>query len=217
MKWLPTFDISKPIRINKNPDIAVMDKLPLSFYRRQDVVLIARELLGKIIVTKFGDVTTAGRITETEAYNGVIDKASHAYGGRRTARTEIMYGEGGTAYVYLCYGIHHLFNVVTNVAGIPHAVLIRAVEPMQGIDVILKRLNKTKHGNTLCKGPGNASKALGITSKLTGHSLVSEDLFIVTDNYKVDDSRIVSGPRIGVEYALEDALLPYRFYIKETQ
>lgn len=188
-----------------------MKKMPLSFYKGEDVVSIARELLGKIIVTKFDGVTTTGRITETEAYNGIVDKASHAYGNRRTARTEIMYGEGGTAYIYLCYGIHHLFNVVTNVAGIPHAVLIRGMQPLEGIDAMLRRLGKTKIDKTVGRGPGTVSKALGITTKLTGHSLISKDFFIATDGCKVEPLNIVTGPRVGVEYALEDALLPYRF------
>jgi DNA-3-methyladenine glycosylase len=191
-----------------------MKKLPLSFYQREDVVLIAKELLGKVIITKFDGITTTGRITETEAYNGVGDKASHAYGGRRTARTEVMYGKGSTAYVYLCYGIHHLFNVVTNGADVPHAVLIRGMEPLTGIDEMLKRLHKTKPDKNIGKGPGTVSKALGISTHLTGYSLMSKDLYIADDGYTVDSSEIVAGPRIGVEYALEDALLPYRFYLK---
>src|SRR5688572_7863163 len=102
-------------------------KLKRDFYTREDVVLVAKELLGKVLCTKWNGKTTSGIITETEAYEGITDRASHAYRGRRTERTEIMYSEGGTAYVYLCYGMHHLFNVVTNKKDIPHAVLIRAV------------------------------------------------------------------------------------------
>src|SRR5687768_9836293 len=111
-----------------------MYKLPASFYERDNVILIAEELLGKIIVTAFEGKRTSGRIVETEAYNGVVDKASHAFGGRRTTRTSVIYNAGGVAYVYLCYGIHHLFNVVTNAADIPHAVLIRGIEPMEGLE-----------------------------------------------------------------------------------
>lgn len=194
-----------------------MKKLPLSFYQREDVVSIARELLGKIIVTKFDGITTTGRITETEAYNGIGDKASHAYAGRRTARTEIMYKHGGTAYVYLCYGIHHLFNVVTNAADVPHAVLIRGIKPLTGIDAMMQRANKTKLDKNSGKGPGNVSKLLGISTGHTGHSLMSKDLFIADDGYVVDPSKIVTTARIGVEYALEDALLPYRFYFPEEK
>ncbi len=186
-------------------------KLLLSFYQREDVVLIAKELLGKIIVTRFDGIITSGRIIETEAYNGIADKASHAYGGRRTARTEIMYQQGGIAYVYLCYGIHHLFNVVTNSRDTPHAVLIRSVEPLIGIEEMMYRLNKTKNDKTIIKGPGNTSKALGISIQHTGYSLVSKDLFIENDNYKVNPAKILTGARIGVDYAQEDAALPYRF------
>ena len=144
--------------------------LPESFYNRKDVVKIARELLGKILVTEFG-VRTSGIIVETEAYAGITDKASHAYGGRRTGRTEVMYSPGGTAYVYLCYGIHHLFNVVTNIEGIPHAVLIRAIEPVEGIETMLERRGKTKLSPSLTAGPGALSQALGISTALTGTSL----------------------------------------------
>ncbi len=139
-----------------------MKKLTLSFYQRTDVVQIAKELLGKILVTKWNGSETSGRIVEVEAYNGVIDKASHASGGRSTNRNEIMYANGGVAYVYLCYGIHHLFNVVTNKKETPHAILIRALEPVKGIDVMLERTGKKQLDNTLTKGPGNVSKALGI-------------------------------------------------------
>src|ERR1051326_6683267 len=125
-------------------------KLQRDFYTREDVVLIAKELLGKVLFTKVEGKTTAGIITETEAYAGVSDKASHAYRGRRTARTEIMYSEGGAAYVYLCYGIHHLFNVVTNKKDVPHAVLVRAVRPFDGTPVILKRRNKSKLDPKIC-------------------------------------------------------------------
>jgi DNA-3-methyladenine glycosylase len=187
-----------------------MKKLPLSFYLRPDVVEIARDLLGKIIVTKFNGITTKARIVETEAYNGIHDRASHAYAGRRTARTEIMYANGGVAYVYLCYGLHHLFNVVTNVRDIPHAVLIRAIQPLHGIDVMLERRNTSKDSRVI-KGPGNVSAALGITTAYTGHSLTSKELYIEEDEYSIDPSQIIAGSRVGVAYALEDALLPYRF------
>jgi DNA-3-methyladenine glycosylase len=188
-----------------------MEKLPLSFYDRKNVVLIARELLGKVLVTHFDGVLTIGRITETEAYNGVVDRASHAYGGRRTKRTEIMFGHPGYAYVYLCYGIHHLFNVVTNARDTPHAVLIRGIEPLEGIPAMLTRMNRVNADRTLGKGPGNVSRALGIQVRHTGYSLLSEELFIASDGYKVKKSSIQVSSRIGVDYAGEDALLPYRF------
>jgi DNA-3-methyladenine glycosylase len=137
------------------------DKLPLSFYRQKNVCKVAKALIGKVLVTTFDDIETAGRIVETEAYNGIADKASHAWNGRRTNRTEIMYADGGISYVYLCYGIHHLFNVVTNIENTPHAVLIRALEPLTGIDTMLYRTRKAKLDHTLTRGPGNVSKALG--------------------------------------------------------
>src|SRR4030095_3145925 len=158
-----------------------MRKLGIDFYLRSNVLQIAKELLGKILVTKWKGIETSGRIVEVEAYNGVIDKASHASGGRRTTRNEIMYGDGGSAYVYLCYGIHHLFNVVTNKKETPHAILIRALEPVRGIDVMLERTRKKQLDNSLTRGPGNVSKALGIFTKHTGESLLSKTLFIAQD------------------------------------
>ena len=194
-----------------------MKKLTLSFYQRTDVVKIAKELLGKILVTKWNGIETSGRIVEVEAYNGVIDKASHASGGRRTNRNEIMYADGGAAYVYLCYGIHHLFNVVTNRKEIPHAILIRALEPITGIDVMLHRTGKKQLDNTLTKGPGNVSKALGISFRQhSGHSLLSNELFIAEDNFVLNKKDIVASPRIGVDYAGEDAKLFYRFFINRN-
>jgi DNA-3-methyladenine glycosylase len=192
-----------------------MRKLRIDFYQRNDVAQIARELLGKILVTKWNGIETSGRIVEVEAYNGVVDRASHAAGGRRTNRNEVMYGEGGVSYVYLCYGIHHLFNVVTNKQETPHAVLIRALEPIKGIDVMLERTGKKKADNTLTKGPGNVSKALGISFKQhSGLSLLSKEIFIAEDDFKLAKKDVVASPRIGVDYAGEDAKLPYRFYIK---
>ena len=192
-----------------------MRKLRIDFYQGSNVVKIARELLGKVLVTKWKGIETSGRIVEVEAYNGVIDKASHAAGGRRTNRNEVMYGEGGVSYVYLCYGIHHLFNVVTNRQETPHAILIRALEPIKGIDVMLERTGKKKLDNTLTKGPGNVSKALGISFKQhSGLSLLSKELFIAEDDFVINKKDIVASPRIGVDYAGEDAKLPYRFFIK---
>ena len=193
-----------------------MKKLPYAFYEREDVVQIAKELIGKILVTEIGGELTSGRIVETEAYAGSIDRASHAYGGRRTNRTEIMFGKGGAAYVYLCYGIHHLFNVVTNSAGTPHAVLIRAVEPLDGIEIMLRRTQKKNADFTLTRGPGNVSKALGIKTIHTGTDLTGPDIYITSDGFIYEDARIAATPRIGVDYAGEDALLPYRFIVTNS-
>jgi DNA-3-methyladenine glycosylase len=191
-----------------------MRKLAIEFYRRTNVVQIAKELLGKILVTRWGGIETSGRIVETEAYKGIIDKASHAYGGRRTKRNEIMYADGGMVYIYLCYGIHHLVNVVTHTKDVPHAILIRALEPLKGIEVMLKRAGKKKQDYSITKGPGNVSKALGLHTSQSGCSLISKEVFIADDGFAFSKKEIAISPRIGVDYAEEDALLPYRFYVK---
>jgi DNA-3-methyladenine glycosylase len=191
-----------------------MTKLPLSFYDRKNVLQVARELVGKILVSKMGGQLTSGRIVECEAYDGVVDRASHAFGGRRTARNEIMYAGPGTAYVYICYGIHHLFNVITNENEIPHAILIRALEPVQGIEVMLKRRGKKKGDTTLTKGPGSLSVAMGITVKQNGLSLTGKEIFIADDGFIIPPKQVFVSPRIGVESAREAAVYPYRFYVK---
>ncbi len=191
-----------------------MKKLSIQFYKRQDVVLIARQLIGKIIVTIFDGEITSGRIVETEAYIGLTDKASHSFAGKRTARNEHMYAPAGTAYVYICYGMHHLFNVVTNEKNIPDAVLIRAVEPITGIDIMLSRTGKKKLDNSLTKGPGNAAKALGISKHHSGIHLLKNEIYIADDRFEIEDDKIGISRRIGVESSGDAALLPYRFYIK---
>jgi DNA-3-methyladenine glycosylase len=191
-----------------------MKKLPVLFYQRENVTEVAKDLLGKLLVTKCNGILTSGRIVEVEAYNGVVDKASHAFGRRRTKRNEIMYDDGGVAYVYLCYGIHHLFNVVTNKKETPHAILIRALEPVKGIDTMLLRTGKKMLDNTLTKGPGNLSKAMGLFTKHSGFSLLSKELFIADDGFVFNKKKIASSPRIGVDYADKDALLLYRFFVK---
>jgi DNA-3-methyladenine glycosylase len=198
-------------------------KLGSAFFERAAVVTVARELLGKILVTEFDGHRTSGRIVETEAYNGVGDRASHAWSGRRTARTEVMYGGGGTAYVYLIYGIHHLFNVVTNKKDTPHAVLVRALEPIDGIPLMLERTGKgrasvkkdgaIKVDYSLTRGPGNLSRALGLYTKHTGTSLLGDVIWIEDDGWRPKKSEIIAGPRIGVDYAGADAGLPYRFFL----
>ncbi len=189
-------------------------KLPISFYQRDNVLQIAKELMGKLLVTQKDDKEVSGRIVECEAYNGVPDKASHAFGGKRTKRNEVMYGDGGKAYVYLCYGIHHLFNVVTHAEGIPHAILIRSLEPVKGITTMLRRTGKLQMDNSLTRGPGNVSKALGIHTSDSGTLLTGKSIFLADDGFSYTRKEIFSSPRIGVDYAGNDALLPYRFYIK---
>ncbi len=186
-------------------------KLSREFYLQHDVVALARQLIGKALVTNFNGEYTSGIITETEAYAGAVDKASHAYGERRTSRTETMYAQGGTGYVYLCYGIHHLFNVVTNVEGIPHAVLIRGVKPLEGIDIMRARRNFPKTDKILSAGPGTVSQALGIKTTNDKADLLGDNIWIEDRGIIVPDDKVKITPRIGVDYAGEDAKLPYRF------
>jgi DNA-3-methyladenine glycosylase len=188
-------------------------KLPRSFYTREDVVQLAKELLGKYLFTRFNKTLTGGIITETEAYAGEIDRASHAYQGRRTARTETMYAEGGTAYVYLCYGIHSLFNVVTNEKDIPHAVLIRAIYPTHGIDTMLKRRKLDAQKKNLSGGPGTVAEALGIHFSHSGLSLLGKEIWIEDRNIVVKEKDIAISKRIGVESAGKAAHWLYRFVI----
>lgn len=190
-------------------------KVKKSYFLEEDVVYLAEDLLGKVLVTKFNNKLTAGIITETEAYDGVNDKACHAYGGKRTARTEVMYAQGGISYVYLCYGMHHLFNIVTGSKDVPQAVLIRAIEPLKGIEEILKRRNATKLSANLCVGPGKITKALGITTQHNAFDLTQGKIWLEDDNVQLKKSQILKGPRIGVDYAGEDAKLPYRFWVKD--
>jgi DNA-3-methyladenine glycosylase len=186
-------------------------KLAREFYLRDDVLTVSRELLGKVLCTRRGGTTTAAVISETEAYAGVDDRASHAYGGRRTRRTEPMFAEGGIAYVYLCYGIHHLFNVVTNREGTPHAILIRAGRPLTGTATMRKRRGKTVADKTLLAGPGSLARALGITTRDTGVSLAGSRIWIEDHGFDVAVDTVSVGPRVGVDYAGDDALRPYRF------
>lgn len=190
-----------------------MQKLGTDFYERDDVTQIARELLGKYIITTFDQQTTVGRIVETEAYAGIIDKASHAYNNRRTARTEVMFGPAAVSYVYLCYGIHHLFNLVCNVKDKPDAVLIRGIEPVEGMHIMLQRFNKEKTDSSIGRGPGNVSKALGISTQHTGLSLQSKQIWLAEDNASTSFN-VLTSPRIGVDYAGEHAKWLYRFFIE---
>jgi DNA-3-methyladenine glycosylase len=196
--------------------VEAIKPLPQEFYTRKDVVQISRELLGKVLFTSFNNEITAGIIIENEAYGGALDKASHAYNNRRTARTEIMYREGGYAYVYLCYGIHSLFNIVTSVESDPQAVLIRGIRPLLGVDIMAKRAGKNKVPDKNGIGPGNVTKLLGIQVTHSGYILFQKNadvpkIWIQDNELNVPDVEIRTGTRIGVGYAGEDALLPYRF------
>lgn len=188
--------------------------LERAFYLQEDVVSVARQLIGKVLITNFDGVRTAGIITETEAYAGVHDRASHAFGGKRTPRNEPMYARGGTIYVYRCYGIHHLFNVVTNSVDVPHAVLIRAVHPVVGIAEMTARRAPMP---CTTRGPGTMSQALGIRTEHTGGDLLHGPISICDAGMVLPEGSITAGPRIGVNYAGTDALLPYRFHIAPSR
>jgi len=191
-------------------------KLKRSFYTRQDVVQIAKDLIGKYIFTHFNGEITGGIIIETEAYEGITDRASHAYGGRRTARTEVMYADGGVAYVYLCYGMHSLFNIVTNIQGVPHAVLIRGIYPSVGKEMMKMRTQKPELVRGSGIGPGKVSKLLGIHYSHTGVDLLGDNIWLEDRGLAFNDA-ILTGTRIGVQYSGQDALLPYRFWIPEVK
>lgn len=175
---------------------------------------IANDLLGKILVTKVDGKITSGIIVETEAYNGIYDKACHAYGGRKTDRTKVMYEEGGVSYVYFCYGMHYLFNVVTNKKEVPDAVLIRGIIPLKNKKWIFQRISERSLKNGVLNGPGKVTKALGINKSLNGVSLLGNQIWIEDDGIFIPQNDVLVGPRIGVDYAGEDALLPYRFLVK---
>jgi DNA-3-methyladenine glycosylase len=190
-------------------------KLPREFYTRANVLAVARDLLGKLLVvpTAVGE-RVSGIIVETEAYRGPQDRASHAYGGRRTNRTETMYGIGGTAYVYFVYGMYNQFNVVTNVKDIPHAVLIRALEPVEGIELMKERRKQHVERN-LASGPGKLCIALGIDRSLDRADLLGNKVWIEAGR-PVPRARLASGPRIGIDYAEEWVDKAWRFWIKDN-
>ncbi len=223
-----------------------MSKLPATYYQHNDVVFLAKDLIGKTIVSMVDGKRTSGIITETEAYRGYDDKACHAHLGRFTERTKIMYETGGVAYVYLCYGIHHLFNIITNTDQQADAILIRAVEPVDGIDVMLERRGKEKLDKTLTSGPGNFSKAFALDRSHYGEDLTGDIVWITSaplsdrsskpsnvesltsaafsdrsednnQNNSLRESDITISKRIGIDYAEEDKDLPWRFYLNTSK
>ncbi|MEM9299872.1 MAG: DNA-3-methyladenine glycosylase [Bacteroidota bacterium] len=183
-------------------------RLGADFYINTNVCEVAKNLLGKTLISQIDGVRTSGIIVETEAYS-YKEKACHAYMNRNTKRTYVLFGEGGMAYVYLCYGIHKLLNIVTNVEGTAEAVLIRAIEPQEGIEFMIQRRGLLKKGYNLTSGPGKLSQALGITMKQNNTTLFGDQLWI--EDGKTNRAEIEASPRIGVAYAEEDALLPWRF------
>jgi DNA-3-methyladenine glycosylase len=191
--------------------------LQKDFYLNDDVIEVGKLLLGKFLFTKINEeLVTGGMIVETESYKGEEDKACHAYLGKKTKRNEMMFAQGGVAYIYLCYGMHSLLNVVTNKKDIPHAVLIRAIEPTHGIDIMLKRRNKKEIQRNLTAGPGSLTEALKITKILNGVSFDSKILWIEDKGIKISKKDIICSKRIGIDYAKEHALFPWRFRIKKS-
>jgi DNA-3-methyladenine glycosylase len=189
-------------------------KLSASYYHSRNVVALSKDLLGKYLFTYIDGVITGGQIVETEAYCGVIDKASHAYGNRKTPRTQTIFMQGGIAYVYLCYGIHEMFNIVTSVEGEPHAILIRAIEPTEGLEMMLLRRNMAALKPNITAGPGSVAKAMGISRAINAFDLTGGTIWVEDRGVVIPGDKIAAVPRVGVLYAAEDALLPYRFYVK---
>lgn len=190
-------------------------KLERSYYLGDDVTEIARGLLGKSICTRLKGIITKGKIVETEAYSEK-EKACHAYGRRKTERTSVMFGEGGHAYVYFVYGMHYLFNIVTNRGDVAEAILIRAIEPIEGVDVMLKRRGMSSIENRLTSGPGSLSKAMGIDLSMYGLPLDGDIIWLEQSDKGPEKAEIISTKRIGVDYAGEDAGLPWRFILKDN-
>ncbi|MCC5933545.1 MAG: DNA-3-methyladenine glycosylase [Balneolales bacterium] len=195
-------------------------RLERAFFERSPVTQIARELIGMVLCTEIEGQLTKGRIVETEAYAAVGDRACHAHLGRFTRRTRTMYEAGGTAYIYLCYGIHHLFNVAVNQKGVPDAVLIRGVEPLHGVETMLERRGMVKAERRLTAGPGVLSQAMGLTTAFNGHDLCTPGSQIRIEDDGVSaqlQDAIETGPRVGIDYAGEDALLPWRYWLSGSK
>ena len=188
-------------------------KLPESFYQRSNVVKIARELLGKGLFTRIDKTITGGLIVETEAYSWK-ERGCHAYGARKTQRNAVMFGKGGHSYVYLCYGMHNLFNIVTNEQDVADAILVRAIEPIEGIEEMKRRRGPLASSFHLTSGPGKLTKALGIDRKWNGKYLLGNEIWIEDFAHQLSKKDIVASHRIGIDYAGEDAKLPWRFTVK---
>jgi len=189
-------------------------KLPISFYQRDDAVLIARELLGKHLYTNIDGQLTGGVIVETEAYQGPEDRGSHAYNHRRTPRNETMFSAGGVVYMYICYGIHDMLNVVTGKDGSSHAVLIRAIEPRVGIDIMRERRSVFNEDSRLCRGPGALAKAMGLVKSHNGISLQDDKIWIEDKNETINEDEIIASGRVGMNFDGPYKTIPWRFYIK---
>jgi len=187
-----------------------------SILASEDIVSLSQMILGATITTNIDGLHTSGRIVETEAYRAPDDKGSHAYGNRRTARTETIFGEPGKAYVYLCYGIHHMLNIVTGPKEVAHAILIRAVEPLDGVDIMARRRGMSADNKNLTNGPGKLAKALGITTALDGYDLCDSTTMFLSMGKKLNKKEILCSPRVGIAYAEECAHWPWRMRIKNN-
>jgi DNA-3-methyladenine glycosylase len=193
-----------------------MTKVARKFYLRENTIQVARELLGNLLVVpdEMGN-RVSGMIVETESYCGINDKGAHSYGGRRTARNEVTYGIGGHVYVFFIYGMYFQLNLVTGPVDYPHVVLIRAVEPVEGIETMRARRGPMNDKN-LTSGPGKLCIALSIDRTLNGADLAGDQIWV--ENYRsISDSEIAVGKRIGIDYAGEDAQKPWRFWVKGNE
>jgi DNA-3-methyladenine glycosylase len=189
-------------------------KLPVEFYQRDDVVLIARELLGKEVYSNIEGQITGGIIIETEAYRGPDDRGSHAYLNKRTPRNEMMYNAGGLVYMYICYGIHDMLNIVTGSKDMSHAILIRAIEPIKGLEIMRERRNIYNQDKRLCKGPGALAKAMALNKLHNGIDLQNDTIWIEDNGRSYTDEQVVASARVGMNFDGIYKTIPWRFYNK---
>jgi DNA-3-methyladenine glycosylase len=191
----------------------VSQKLPADFYHN-DVVLVSRQLLGKYVFSFIDDKLTGGIIVETEAYKGPEDRGSHAYNNKRTPKNEMMYAAGGVAYMYICYGIHDMLNVVTGKEGTSHAALIRAIEPIEGLGFMRHRRQLFNKDVRLCQGPGALAKAMGLTKSLNGANLQGGVIWIEDRGLFYPEEAVSSSARVGMNFDGIYKTIPWRFYVK---
>ena len=189
-------------------------KLTTDFYQREDTLQIARDLLGKSVFSSIDGELCGGIIIETEAYMGPDDRGSHTFNNLRTPRNEMMFSAGGVVYMYICYGIHNMLNIVTGSSNTPHAILIRAIEPNLNLEVMRDRRNISNDDIRLCKGPGALCKALGLNKTHNGTDLQSDIIWVEDKNFRYSDSQIKATPRVGMNFEGEYKSIPWRFYAK---
>ncbi|MEQ9591308.1 MAG: DNA-3-methyladenine glycosylase [Cyclobacteriaceae bacterium] len=189
-------------------------KIEQGYYRQEIVQDVAKDLLGKVLYTRINNQVTAGVIVETEAYSW-RERGCHAYNNLRTARTEVMFRTGGCAYVYLCYGIHNMFNVVTNIEGTAEAVLVRALEPIEGVQIMQRRTGAQSLPR-ITSGPGKLSKAMAIERNLNGAFLWGNEIWIEDSGTEIAKNAVRAVSRVGIDYAGEDATLPWRFIVADN-